>query len=160
MDSRQRSLLSEAAGISDKDDQKYYNDWFKETYKGVFLGQWKFGLDAEYDFGFAKVAAGVSLKNAGLKSYFEDTFDPDFEKKVQDKAMDGDFKEMADYYNYYVNQVVLGMSASVSTESIIPGAELKLAWDNADDLLSLYKYNADAEVYNYGKITASCTIEF
>ena len=151
---------AEAAGISDKDDQKYYNDWFKETYKGVFLGQWKFGLDAEYDFGFAKVAAGVSLKNAGLKSYFEDTFDPDFEKKVQDKAMDGDFKEMADYYNYYVNQVVLGMSASVSTESIIPGAELKLAWDNADDLLSLYKYNADAEVYNYGKITASCTIEF
>ena len=144
------------AGITDKDEQKDYNDMFKEEFKGVFLGQWKFGLDAEYDFGFAKVAAGVSLKNAGLKSFFEDTFDPDFEKKVQDKT----FKEEADYYNYYVNQVVLGMSASVSTESIIPGAELKLAWDNADDLLSLYKYNADAEKYNFGKITASCTIEF
>ena len=44
---------------------KQLNDGFKEMCKGVFLGQWKFGLDAEYDFGFAKVAAGVSLKNAG-----------------------------------------------------------------------------------------------
>ena len=151
---------AETMGVIGKDAQKAANDWFKEEFKGVFLGQWKFGLDAEYDFGFANVAAGVSLKNAGLKSYFEDTFDPDFEKKVNDKWMDGDFKDDADMYNYYVNQVVLGMSASVSTESIIPGAELKLAWENADDLLSLYKYNADAEKYNFGKITASCTIEF
>ena len=139
---------------------KELNDAFKEEYKGVFLGQWKFGLDAEYDFGFAKVAAGVSLKNAGFKSFMSDTFDTDFEKKVIDKAMDGDFKEMADYYNYYVNQVVLGMSASVSTTSIIPGAELKLAWENADDLLSIYQYNADDDVYNFGKITASCKIAF
>ena len=62
--------------------------------------------------------------------------------------------------NYKANQVVLGMSASVSTTSIIPGAELKLAWENADDLLSIYQYKAADEVYNYGKITASCTIEF
>ena len=139
---------------------KQLNDGFKEMYKGVFLGQWKFGLDAEYDFGFAKVAAGVSLKNLGLKAAGDaendGTFDPDFEKKVNDK----NFKTFKDSTNYVVNQVVLGMSASVSTESIIPGAELKLAWENADDLLSLYKYNADAEKYNFGKITASCTIEF
>ena len=141
---------------------KELNDAFKEEFKGVFLGQWKFGLDAEYDFGFAKVAAGVSLKNLGLKATIDAekdrTFDPDFEKRVQDKAMDGDFKEPADRNNYVVNQVVLGMSASVSTTSIIPGAELKLAWENADDLLSLYQYDADHN--NLGKITASCKITF
>ena len=52
------------------------------------------------------------------------------------------------------------MSASISTESIIPGAELKLAWENADDLLEVYKYNAATEKYNFGKITASCKIAF
>ena len=147
-------------GADDTRTDKEYNDWFKENYKGVFMGQWKFGLDAEYDFGFAKVAAGVSLKNLGLKAVVDakndGTFDPDFKKKVEDK----DFKTYKDAANYYVNQVVLGMSASVSTESIIPGAELKLAWDNADDLLSIYNYNAGLEKYNFGKITASCTIEF
>ena len=149
--------------LKDADDtrtDKEYNDWFKEEYEGVFLGQWKFGLDAEYDFGFAKVAAGISLKNVGLNAAMEaeakDTFDPDFVKKVEDK----NFKTSKDSINYVVNQVVLGASASVSTESIIPGAELKLAWENGNDLLSLYKYNADAEKYNFGKITASCTIEF
>ena len=69
-------------------------------------------------------------------------------------------KDYAKAYNGIVNNVLLGMSASVSTESIIPGAELKLAWDNADDLLSIYNYNAVLEKYNFGKITASCTIEF
>ena len=126
----------------------------------MFLGQWKFGLDAEYDFGFAKVAAGVSLKNVGLNAAMEaegkGTFDPDFVKKVEDK----NFKTSKDSTNYVVNQIILGASASVSTESIIPGAELKLAWENGDDLLKVFKYNATDEVYNFGKITASCTIEF
>ena len=58
------------------------------------------------------------------------------------------------------NQVVLGASASVSTTSIIPGAELKLAWENGDDLLKVFEYSAADEVYNYGKITASCKIAF
>ena len=144
--------------LKDADDtrtDKEYNDWFKEHYKGVFMGQWKFGLDAEYDFGFAKVAAGVSLKNAGFKSAYErDDFDEAIDKEFAKKTT------VKDSFNYLANQVVLGMSASVSTESIIPGAELKLAWENGDDLLSIYQYNADLEKYNFGKITASCTIEF
>ena len=128
----------------------------------IFLGQWKLGADVEYDFGFAKVAAGISAKNAGFKAYY----DPDkaFDKRVFDDATEevknGGIKNGADWANFYANQVVLGASASISTESIIPGAELKLAWENGDDLLKVFAYNADADVYNYGKITASCTIEF
>ena len=142
------------AGVSE--NQKAWNDDFKEEFKGVFMGQWKFGLDAEYDFGFAKVAAGISAKNAGFKSAYDrvDNFDAAVDKEYENKTT------TKDKYNYLANQVVLGMSASVSTESIIPGAELKLAWENGDDLLKVYQYNADADVYNYGKITASCTIEF
>ena len=134
---------------------KELNDQFKEDYKDVFLGQWKVGLDAEYDFGFAKVAAGISAKNLGFKSAIADAekLDP----RVAEGAKD---KTGADEYNHYVNQVLLGLSASISTESIIPGAELKLAWENADDVLNVYKYNADAEKYNFGKITASCKIAF
>ena len=133
---------------SDKDVNKVVNK------AGVFLGQWKFGLDAEYDFGFAKVAAGVSLKNLGFKEATTANLDDDFLESFGKK----EFKNIKDAYNYVVNQVVLGMSASVSTTSIIPGAELKLAWENADDLLSLYQYDADHN--NLGKITASCKITF
>ena len=139
------------------------NKAFKEVYKGVFLGQWKFGLDAEYDFGFAKVAAGVSLKNIGFKAAMTDYgLLSDDVRKAFDEDCDAakTQKDYAKAYNGFVNNVLLGMSASVSTESIIPGAELKLAWDNADDLLSIYNYNAVLEKYNFGKITASCTIEF
>ena len=146
---RDNSPIPVPATVTDKQ----LNDGFKEMYKGVFLGQWKFGLDAEYDFGFAKVAAGVSLKNAGFKSADADDFDEAIDKEVAKKTV-------KDQMNYKANQVVLGMSASVSTTSIIPGAELKLAWENADDLLSIYQYNAAAEKYNYGKITASCKITF
>ena len=146
------SMGSVGLNSSDKDINKAFND----ATKGVFLGQWKFGLDAEYDFGFAKVAAGVSLKNAGFKSAMSDTFDYD----MHDDYVKKDFKEAKDVANYFVNKVVLGASASVSTTSIIPGAELKLAWENGDDLLKVFQYSAADEVYNYGKITASCTIEF
>ena len=156
--SKANSLNTADSGMTDKE----FNDWFKEEYKDVFLGQWKVGLDAEYDFGFAKVAAGISAKNAGFKAYY----DPDkaFDKRVADdateEAKNGGIKNEADLANFCANQVVLGASASISTESIIPGAELKLAWENGDDLLKVFAYNADADVYNYGKITASCTIEF
>ena len=156
--SKADSLNTADSGMTDKE----FNDWFKEEFKDVFLGQWKVGLDAEYDFGFAKVAAGISAKNAGFKAYY----DPDkaFDKRVSDDATEewknGGIKNKADLANFYANQVVLGASASISTESIIPGAELKLAWENGDDLLKVFAYNADKEIYNYGKITASCTIEF
>ena len=136
---------------------KELNDQFKEDYKDVFLGQWKVGLDAEYDFGFAKVAAGISAKNLGFKSAIADAYAEKLDPRVAEGAKD---KTGADEYNHYVNQVLLGLSASISTESIIPGAELKLAWENADDVLNVYKYNADAEKYNFGKITASCKIAF
>ena len=119
------------------------------------MGQWKFGADVEYDFGFAKLAAGVSAKNLG----FADAFDTDTQYgyvPASDVTVDKDAKE----YNDYINKVVLGASASVSTDKIIPGAELKLAWENADDLLKVYKYNDAAEKYNFGKITASCSISF
>ena len=107
----------------------------------------KFGADVEYDFGFAKVAAGVSAKNLGYAKAMSD-----LDKLSADAQKDSDKDR--------VNNVILGASASVSTDQIIPGAELKLAWENADDLLKVYKYDADAEKYNFGKITASCSISF
>ena len=139
----------------DKDAQDYA--------KHVFLGQWKLGADVEYDFGFAKLAAGVSAKNIGYKAAFAD------QAKLSDdvvKAYNDDIaaaKTEKDYYkadNSYVNNVILGLSASISTESIIPGAELKLAWENADDVLGIYDYNKDNDNTNLGKITASCKIAF
>ena len=136
---------------------KEINNQFKEDYKDVFLGQWKVGLEAEYDFGFAKVAAGISAKNLGFKAAIADASADKLDPRV---AKDGEGKTGADATNHLVNQVLLGLSASISTESIIPGAELKLAWENADDVLNVYKYNADAEKYNFGKITASCKIAF
>ena len=145
--------VAEIAAATDKE----LNDFFKDHVgKDVFLGQWKVGLDAEYDFGFAKVAAGISAKNAGAASDKEPSqrLKDEIEKK---SAAD---PENFNSWNYSANQVVLGASASISTESIIPGAELKLAWENGDDLLKVFAYNADKEIYNYGKITASCTIEF
>ena len=126
------------------------NDWAKDN--DIFMGQWKFGADVEYDFGFAKVAAGVSAKNLGAAkalTYFKGN---DYGKLSADVQNDSEKDR--------VNNVVLGASASVSTDQIIPGAELKLAWENADDLLKVYQYNADAEKYNFGKITASCAISF
>ena len=145
--------VAEITAATDKE----LNDLFKDYVgKDVFLGQWKVGLDAEYDFGFAKVAAGISAKNAGAASDKEPSqrLKDEIEKKF---AAD---PENFNSWNYSANQVVLGASASISTESIIPGAELKLAWENGDDLLKVFAYNADKEIYNYGKITASCTIEF
>ena len=151
------AVTAEYAAASDKDLNKAFDEYAKD----VFLGQWKIGADVEYDFGFAKVAAGLNVKNAGLAAFFGDK---DFDKRVADDATEegknGGIKNEADLANFYANQVVLGASASISTESIIPGAELKLAWENGDDLLKVFKYDSAAEVYNYGKITASCTIEF
>ena len=150
-------VTAEYAAASDKDLNKAFDEYAKD----VFLGQWKIGADVEYDFGFAKVAAGLNVKNAGLAAFFGDKA---FDKRVADDATEerknGGIKNEADLANFYANQVVLGASASISTESIIPGAELKLAWENGDDLLKVFKYDSAAEVYNYGKITASCTIEF
>ena len=139
---------------------KELNDQFKEMSKDVFLGQWKLGLDAEYDFGFAKVAAGISAKNLGFKASVADRTKLDQRIGEEYTKMQNEGKSSADLGNYLVNQVILGLSASISTESIIPGAELKLAWENADDVLNVYQYNADAEKYNFGKITASCKIAF
>ena len=146
------SEIPETATATDKE----LNDFFKDYVgKDVFLGQWKVGLDAEYDFGFAKVAAGISAKNLGFKAAYAD------QAKLDPRvAKDGEGKTGADATNHYVNQVLLGLSASISTESIIPGAELKLAWENADDVLNVYKYDSAAEKYNFGKITASCKIAF
>ena len=146
------SEIPETATATDKE----LNDFFKDYVgKDVFLGQWKVGADVEYDFGFAKVAAGISAKNLGFKAAYAD--EAKLDPRVAEGAKD---KTGADETNHYVNQVLLGLSASISTESIIPGAELKLAWENADDVLNVYKYNADAEKYNFGKITASCKIAF
>ena len=139
----------------------YDKDFNKEN-KDVFLGQWKFGADVEYDFGFAKLAAGVDMKNVGyskVASATPTTFDKHVTDEANKKAAAGDFKTSADGTNYIVNQVILGASASITTSSIIPGAELKLAWENGDDLLKVYQYDGD-DYYNFGKITASCKIAF
>ena len=150
--------VAEITAATDKE----LNDLFKDYLgRDVFLGQWKVGLDAEYDFGFAKVAAGLNVKNAGFAAYYGDkVLDQRIGDEISEEWKNGGFKSDADEYNFVANQVVLGASASISTESIIPGAELKLAWENGDDLLKVFAYNADKEIYNYGKITASCTIEF
>ena len=124
---------------------KDLNDYAKDN--DIFMGQWKLGADVEYDFGFAKVAAGVSAKNLGYAKAMGD-----INKLSADVQKDSEKDR--------VNNVVLGASASISTDKIVPGAELKLAWENADDLLKVYKYDADAEMYNFGKITASCSISF
>ena len=52
-------------------------------------------------------------------------------------------------------KVKLGANAAVETSSLIPGATLKFAWADADDLLDM-----SADDTNYGKITASCKITF
>ena len=130
-----------------------YDKDFNDSMDDVFLGQWKLGADVEYDFGFAKLVAGVSAKNIGYNKLVSDSeLNP--ENKGISKLTDA-FEDKDD-----VNRVILGASASVSTDQIIPGAELKLAWENADDLLKVYKYNDAAEKYNFGKITASCSISF
>ena len=150
-----RANFSEIPGTATATD-KELNDFFKDYVgKDVFLGQWKVGADVEYDFGFAKVAAGISAKNLGFKAAYAD--EAKLDPRVAEGAKD---KTGADETNHYVNQVLLGLSASISTESIIPGAELKLAWENADDVLNVYKYDSAAEKYNFGKITASCKIAF
>ena len=159
--SKADSLNTADSGMTDKE----FNDSFKEEFKDVFLGQWKVGLDAEYDFGFAKVAAGISAKNAGFSKYYdaystEGKVNPYDSHLIDEATKKGQADQNFNVANYLANQVVLGASASISTESIIPGAELKLAWENGDDLLKVFAYNADDDVYNYGKITASCTIEF
>ena len=156
------SEIPETATATDKE----LNDFFKDYVgKDVFLGQWKVGLDAEYDFGFAKVAAGISAKNAGFSKYYdaystEGKVNPYDSHLIDEATKKAQADQNFNVANYLADQVVLGASASISTESIIPGAELKLAWENGDDLLKVFAYNADDDVYNYGKITASCTIEF
>ena len=124
-------------------------DWYKANGKGEadlkdkFLGQWKVNASAEYDFGFAKVAAGVDVKNLGASSYFSGT---------KDGILNADSTE---------NSVLLGLNASVESSSLIPGATLKLAWSDADDLLKVYNYGkSDYEKTNLGKLTASCSIAF
>ena len=135
----------------DKDFNKSAKD------NDIFLGQWKLGADVEYDFGFAKLAAGVDVKNVGYSKATSATFDKHVNDEADKKvASDKDFNRA----NYYSNQVILGASASITTSSIIPGAELKLAWENGDDLLNIFQYNAADDVYNFGKITASCKIAF
>ena len=86
-----------------------------------WVGKWKLGADVKYDFGFATVAAGMSV-----------------EQKLDD-----------------AKDVKLGASASIASTTIIPGAELKLAWADADDLLAKF-----ADETDYGKLTASCKITF
>ena len=135
-----------------------YDKDFNKANKDVFLGQWKFGADVEYDFGFAQVAAGISAKNVGASKYASDE-GTTFDTHVYEDAAKKNFKTDADRANYFINQVILGASASITTSSIIPGAELKLAWENGDDLLKVYQYDGD-DYYNFGKITASCKIAF
>ena len=109
--------------------------------KDKFLGQWKVNASAEYDFGFAKVAAGVDVKNLGMNAAVADA------KKLSAGSDE--------------NSVLLGLNASVESSSLIPGATLKLAWSDADDLLKVYSYSgSDYDKTNLGKLTASCSIAF
>ena len=127
----------------DKADWCKTNKVEESTLDGAFLGQWKVNASAEYDFGFAKVAAGVDVKNLGMASYL--TGD-------KDDILNAGSTE---------NSVLLGLNASVESSSLIPGATLKLAWSDADDLLKVYSYSgSDFDKTNLGKLTASCSIAF
>ena len=134
-----------------------YNKDFNDSKDGIFLGQWKLGADVEYDFGFAKVAAGVSVKNIGAKAFDEDNAKNYLSEDIQKDFAKVDSKSDL---NALYNSVILGLSASVSTDQIIPGAELKLAWEDADDVLGIYRYDVKDDNTCLGKITASCSISF
>ena len=125
----------------DKADWCKTNKVVESTLDGAFLGQWKVNASAEYDFGFAKVAAGVDVKNLGKAATITDA------KKLSDGSDE--------------NSVLLGLNASVESSSLIPGATLKLAWSDADDLLKVYSYSkSEYDNTNLGKLTASCSIAF
>ena len=125
----------------DKTDWCKTNKVEESTLDGAFLGQWKVNASAEYDFGFAKVAAGVDVKNLGKAATITDV-----------KKLSADSDE---------NSVLLGLNASVESSSLIPGATLKLAWSDADDLLKVYSYSkSEYDNTNLGKLTASCSIAF
>ncbi len=125
----------------DKADWCKTNKVEESTLDGAFLGQWKVNASAEYDFGFAKVAAGVDVKNLGKAATITDV-----------KKLSADSDE---------NSVLLGLNASVESSSLIPGATLKLAWSDADDLLKVYSYSkSEYDNTNLGKLTASCSIAF
>ena len=125
----------------DKTDWCKTNKVEESTLDGAFLGQWKVNASAEYDFGFAKVAAGVDVKNLGKAATITD-----------EKKLSADSDE---------NSVLLGLNASVESSSLIPGATLKLAWSDADDLLKVYSYkDSKYDNTNLGKLTASCSIAF
>ena len=125
----------------DKADWCKTNKVVESTLDGAFLGQWKVNASAEYDFGFAKVAAGVDVKNLGKAATITDA------KKLSAGSDE--------------NSVLLGLNASVESSSLIPGATLKLAWSDADDLLKVYSYkDSKYDNTNLGKLTASCSIAF
>lgn len=56
---------------------------------------------------------------------------------------------------FNADTLLLGASASIESAALIPGATLKLAWSDADDLL-----DKNSDETNYGKIIASCKIAF
>ena len=122
---------------------------------GIFMGQWKVGTDVAYDFGFAKLSAGISAKNIGFKALASDRqyLSSDIQKDFATADSKSD-------YNALVNSVILGVSAGIETDSIIPGATLALKWENADDVLGIYQYNVKDDNTCLGKITASCKIAF
>lgn len=52
---------------------------------------------------------------------------------------------------------MLSASASISTDKLIDKATLALGWSGANGLLD---NSNDADINNYGKLQASCTIAF
>ena len=90
----------------------------------------------------------MNVKNIGLKA------------AVTDMAILSQWVLDKEEINDAVNSPIVGLSASISTESIIPGAELKLAWEDADDVFAVYDYDKNTDNTNLGKITASCKIAF
>ena len=124
---------------------------------GIFMGQWKVGTDVAYDFGFAKLSAGINAKNIGAKAFYSGIKDKTLSSNIQKDYVTADSKSD---YNALVNSVILGVSAGIETDSIIPGATLALKWENADDVLGIYQYNVKDDNTCLGKITASCKIAF
>ena len=98
-----------------------------------------------------RAADGAILENNELVGKWSAGLDATYEMDImkitagvsaEQKIVDGD-------------KVKLGMNAAVETSSLIPGATLKLAWADADDLT-----NTGTEDTQYGKVTASIKMTF
>ena len=109
-------------------------------------------LDATVDVTVAGVklspSVGYVIKTEEFSAGLDAEYTHEYFKISAGVGISTQFKE---------NDLILDANAAIETESLVPGAKLKLAWANADDLLN---NSTDADETQYGKVTASVSIDF